>query len=296
MGRHQANAILKDIELTGWGQRGEGWYTGSPLPSVMATLPNSSELYYTRIQRKWPVILFAGIAGGLIGLFLGVIQPPRYEATAAVRIAIDYSRTHPLDESAERQALNRVLDLIMSDATFGRAVQLAPQSAKSEAGINAAADLREMVRLRDLRGRWELIATASTPQTASDLAEAWAASTIENAETSLEHAWRASELQNQVFGLGCELKESPTGSAGALWVCGRASDGDQAGELPDEMMREAELSHGLIPALSVSLLESAVPPPEPVSQAEAVYALIGTVAGLIAGTVAVGLRGSLARI
>jgi uncharacterized protein involved in exopolysaccharide biosynthesis len=243
----------------------------------------------------WFVILFAGIAGGLIGLFLGRVQPPRYEAAAAVRIAIDYSRTHPLDESAERQALNRVLDLILSDETLGRAVQQAPQSAKTDAGINSAADLKEAIRLRDLRGRWELIATANAPQTASDLANAWADSTIENAESALEHSWRASELQNQIFGLGCELMESTEGSAGTLWVCRRGSDEERREELAASLLKEAELSHGLIPALSVSHLESAVPPSRPASQTDAIYGLIGAVGGLVAGTLIVALRDPLAK-
>ena len=261
----------------------------------MASLPTSSELYYTRIQRRWPVILLAGIAGGLIGLFLGLAQPPRYEAIAAVRIAIDYSRTHPLHESAERQALNRALDLILSDATLRQTVELAPQSVKSDASIATIADLREVIRLRDLRGRWELIAAASTPEIASALANAWAVSAVKNAEVSLEHAWRASDLQNQVYGLGCELKESPGASDGALWVCERASNGEQAEKLLDSLLREADLSQGLIPALSVSLLESAVNPSEPVSYADSVYALAGTVAGLITGTLGVALRGPQVR-
>ena len=261
----------------------------------MASLQNSSDIYYLRIQRRWPLILLAGIAGGLIGLFVGMAQPLQYEATAAVRIAIDYSRTHPLDESAERQALNRVLDLILSDETLERAVELAPQPAKSDEEINAATDLRELIRLRDLRGRWELVATANTPQTATDLANAWAASTIEKAENSLEHAWRASELQTQVFGLGCELADSTEGSAGALWVCEGAGDEEQAAELLDTLLKEAELSHGLIPALSVSLLELAALPYDPVSKTEAMYALAGTIAGLVAGTLVVALRGSLVK-
>ena len=260
----------------------------------MASLPTSSELYYTRIRRRWPVILFAGIVGGFIGLFLGLALPPRYEATAAVRIAIDYSRTHPLDESAERQALNRVLDLILSDDTLLRTLELTPPSSKAEASIAAVADLRQVIRLRDLRGRWELIVTANAPQIVSDLANAWAASAIENARNSLEHAWRASNFQDQVFGLGCKLKKSSVESAGALWDCARAIDADQAGEILASLLQEAELSHGLIPALSVSLLESAVPPSEPVSRAGAVYSLAGTIVGLLSGTLIVALRGPLA--
>ena len=124
--------------------------------------------------------------------------------------------------------------------------------------------LERVVRLRDLRGRWELVATANTPQTASDLANAWAASTIKNAQISLDHAWRASELQNQVFGLGCKLTESTDEQAGTLWVCMRGSDEEQRGEFAASLLREAELSHGLIPALSVAHLESAIPPSRPV--------------------------------
>ena len=261
----------------------------------MAGLQNSSDIYYLRIQRRWPVILFAGIVGGLVGLLLGIAQPPRFEATAAVRISIDYSRTHPLDESAERQALNRVLDLILSDETLERAVELAPHSARADAKINAAADLREVIRLRDLRGRWELVATANTSQTASDLANAWASSTIKNAQISLDHAWRASELQNQIFGLGCEMTESTDGQARTLWVCVRGSDEEQRREFAASLLREAELSHGLIPALSVSHLESAIPPSRPVSQTEGVYVLVGTFAGLLAGTLIVTLRDFLAK-
>ena len=254
----------------------------------MASLPTSSESKYWRIQNGWPVILVAGIVGGLAGLAFGFAQPARFEAVAAVSIAIDYSRTLRMDESAERQALNRVLDLILSDATLDRAVQLTPASAKVEAEISSQEDFRDVIRVRDLRGRWELLATAMEPQTASALADAWAMAAIENAESSLLHAWRAAELQRQIFGMGCDLKETSSGSA--QWSCRRSTDEDQAELLVNSLLHEAELSHGLIPALSVSLLEAASPAKDTSSESEAVYALAGTIAGLAAGTLLVASR------
>lgn len=288
-----ANAILRDIPLCGRGQNDDGWYTETPKLSVMASLPTSNESRYRSIQRGWPVILFAGIVGGLAGLAFSYLQPPRFEAMAAVSIAIDYARTLPMDESTERQALNRVLDLILSDATLEHAVQLMPDSVKSEAEISSQQNLRDVIRLRDLRGRWELLATAVDPQIASALADAWAMSAIENAKSSLSHAWRAAELQQRIFSLGCDLEETPSGSA--LWSCQQATDEDEAEVLVESLLLEAELSHGLIPALSVSLLEAAVPPSESNSRSAAVYALAGTIAGLVTGTFLVALRGSATR-
>lgn len=271
------------------GSKSDGWYTGAPCRFIMTNRPTSDDNAYTRIQRGWPIILMAGILGGLIGLAIGSSLPPRYEAIAAVRIAIDHSRTLPLDEREERQALNRVLDLILSDATLERAVQLAPQTAKADAGITSAATLREVIRLRDLRGRWELVATGSNPQAAIDMADAWATSAIENAEISIEHARRASELQDQVLGLGCELRESTSEIEGAVWECGLASDEDLADEVVESLMKALELSRGLMPALSVSHLESAAAPSGPVSNARAVYALVGSIAGLVVGTLTAAL-------
>jgi hypothetical protein len=83
-----------------------------------------------------------------------------------------------MDESTERQALNRVLDLILSDETLERAIELAPQYALDAAEVGSSSELKDLIRLRDFRGRWELLATAEDPQAARDLADAWALSAM----------------------------------------------------------------------------------------------------------------------
>jgi uncharacterized protein involved in exopolysaccharide biosynthesis len=75
-----------------------------------------------------------------------------------------------------------------------------------------------------------------------------------------------------------------------MWSCRRTGDGEEEEEILDSLLREAKLSNGLIPALSVSLLESADLPSDSSNYSEAIYALAGTIAGLVVGTLVAALR------
>jgi hypothetical protein len=233
---------------------------------------------FLRLLAGWPWIVAAAIAGGIIGLVLHSLRPPSYASTAAIRISIDYGRTLPLDDNAQRHVFNRVRDLVLADETLDGVLELLRDT---EMGGSSVAQLRDSLRLDDFDGRWELVAITESPALSAEIANAWANSVLDRVEGALRHAWQAAELQADLYEAGCELQGTDDSSE-ALWACSRSTD--QAPEkLVEALVREAELSYGLVPALSFSMLEVAVPADAPVIGARGTLVLSGGLAGMPIG-------------
>lgn len=233
---------------------------------------------YRALAARWFWLPLAIIIGGLIAMTVAFFLPTSYRATASLGIAIDYGRTHSLDEAAERVALLQVQGVLLSDDTLEEAIQEVPAEVLERAGVSGPADLRTAVRLDRFENRWDLSADAPDPQDAAVLANRWAEAGVVNLRQAVEHAVRARALQSQIYELDCGLK--PAEATGeAVWRC-ELGQGDAGQELPDALVREVQASHGVPPGLSFALLRRATPPADP---------LYGRVQWLVLGGALVGL-------
>jgi hypothetical protein len=232
---------------------------------------------YVHLRRRWPWLVIAIVAGGIVGAILGQLLPTRMRATASLGVGVDYGRSQPLSAELERLALLHVQELILEDATLARALALAGAGTDDET-IPSPADLRSSIRLDRYENRWDLIVHARSSARAEALAEAWSSAALEGLEEAMVHALRAQELQARLYGLGCRLER--IGDQGEVrWQC-LAADGEVAqADLPQALVEEIQRSRGILPALTFGRLRSGAGSAETTRQATPLLALAGAVAG-----------------
>jgi capsular polysaccharide biosynthesis protein len=248
---------------------------------------DSAIRFYRAAVSRWSLIFLLAFAGGIAGLIVGEARPPVYQSTVLLRVSIDYERTYLMDENTQRHIFNRVRDLLLADKTLEAAVNF---SADRGAASQLLAEFREDLRLEDAEGSWRLVASADTPEEAAIKANAWADSAIEQIDQALDHAWRAADLQKELYSAGCSLRLDPSIDAAPLWVCARG-DPEAAEEIADQLRSEAQLSGGLVSALSYELLQVAQPADKPSDQSTEIAVLAGTLAGLFGGSAIAFLSG-----
>lgn len=237
-----------------------------------------------RLMRMWPLILAAGLMGGLLGLASGTLVAPRYLATASLGIGADPNLAEPLNGNVQVEANLRIQDLLLSDATLEAARgQLSPELAGND--LEA---FRAVIRLEKYDTRWDLEAMADSPRSAADRANAWAQAAESEFQAASAHALKAGQFQALLFSVACQPEVLIDGGTGDLWACDEMDLGLDPAQVSADLLEEARLSQGILPALSLTELESASPPEEPLREAVPVLAFAGTVAGLMLGLVLVG--------
>ncbi|TFH31628.1 MAG: hypothetical protein E4G99_13745, partial [Anaerolineales bacterium] len=245
----------------------------------MKIMQNHSSIQFSieAIIRAWKTIVLSMVIGGILGLFVSIVRPPQYMAKAVLDIGIDFNRTHPLSRDAQAHALERVRSLLLSDEVLDATVKATQQRDPSIA-IDGIWDLRARLKIGEIGSQWVLSAIDENPEPAELIASAWSEASLEALDGALMHALRAADLQNEYFGLGCELISSPeTGSA--LWQCQASA---QAPTLLEAGLRqEADLSHGLLPAMSFSLISDARSNVSLITPDRGKWILIGGFAGFV---------------
>ncbi len=238
----------------------------------------------TRLIRRWPWLLLATFAGGILGLGLGHLLPPVYEAEAVVGVGIDYGRTLPLDEQTTRLALDRVREVFLSDATLQTVMAGAGSAAEGDLGtVNR---FRDTLRLSEVGGGWELGVRNASPETAARLANLWKDASLDALQVAAAHAWKAAELQAKWYTVGCRLKPVASPSPGAAWSCSAAPADYDPEQALTELENEAVLSLGVLPGMSLSALRAAEAPLAPLAGSRGTMALAGCLAGVVLGLVA----------
>lgn len=236
-----------------------------------------------RMRAKWVLVLMTAIVGGVVGLGLSEIRPPRFQAIAVLGIGIDYGRTLRLDPLTERKALNRVRGLLLSDDTLRGATRRMDDSVEGDEGLYDMSQLRKRVRLGEKGGRWELSVVSARPELAAIAANAWADSALAELDTAVSHAWRVAELQSVIFEVGCRLVSGQVDGTAAVWSCEEESASSELEQINAEVIKEATQSRGILPAISFSMLERAFPPTQPILWGRGLMALSGAMIGLLLG-------------
>jgi uncharacterized protein involved in exopolysaccharide biosynthesis len=216
------------------------------------------------LLRGWYWILLGGVLGGVLGWCLSLLRVPQYEARAEISIGFDYARVAPLDDPVLTYVELRVRDLLLSDETAQSAFDALGAATEMADGPVDAQDLRRRIQLVQDGSRWMIIGRARTPEGSAAIANAWADTSLEAVEQAMIHAIRAAEFQTAIYRAGCRLAEDPNSPGQAIWRCEIPDDSDRPKNLPEELLQEARLSKGLLPAMSFSLLQRAEPPQAPV--------------------------------
>ena len=124
------------------------------------------------------------------------------------------------------------------------------------------------------------------PTDAAALANTWSESVVSELERALFHSWRVTQLQSDFYDLGCIFAaEVYDGEPAGVWVCQHEDEALDPDRLVKELIEEVQLSRGILPALSFSVLAEAAPPEAPVLWERGTLIIASTVVGLIVGVI-----------
>jgi uncharacterized protein involved in exopolysaccharide biosynthesis len=241
----------------------------------------------SRFIRRWPVFIALTVAGGLLGWGTTYLRAPQYQAGAVLDVGFDYSLTVPLTRSEEGYVRERVRSLLVSDAVLDDAISRVNDDLLTYEEIGVPDRLRDHIQLVERRTAWTFLATANSPKAAAAIADAWATASKQALEEAVSHAWRAAELQTAFFNLGCKLTEAEDVPGTAVWDCEADRGQTEPEDLAEAVRREVELTHGIIPALSVVRLNEAPLPERPILWGRGALILAGLLLGSLAGIVVV---------
>jgi capsular polysaccharide biosynthesis protein len=234
-----------------------------------------------QITPRWWFFAMVMITGGLLGLFLHGFSNPIFEAKARFMVTIDYTRTGYLSDIQEDQAMRGIGSLIGSDLILQRAVEMANSS-----GLKISFDEFKQKSILE-RGEfdWFIRFRDKDPQKATDLVNLWADQADQELKKVSSHALRAEELLNYLDSIETCLQRTTLGNdAKAPCTFPNLSkileEIQKTGELA---YQEKEASRGIMPALSINLVEKSQVAPTPVLYNRNSFILAGSFFGLILG-------------
>jgi hypothetical protein len=242
------------------------------------------------IIRRWYVLIVGGILGGIVGLALASLRAPVYESMASLLVAVDYGGAEISKGLTIYQSLDRVRALILADDTLTAARGSMPGEATAGKIPANPTELRAHLRVAQTPSGFDLYTYFGDPNAGSDFTNAWAQVSLDELGQSFLHAVRASDLQRELYDSHCELGLSGEGAAQrVVWKCDTTDVDPAASELPEALLNEVRLSHGIPPFLSFSILEQAAPADGPVLWARSSLILGGTLAGLTTAALLLGI-------
>ena len=230
---------------------------------------------------SWWLIVILMIIGGLLGLFFHGFTPPIFEAQARFSVTIDYTRTGYLSDIQEDQAMRGIGSLIGSDLILQRTV-----NAAHTAGVDISLDeFRQKSTLERGDFEWLIRFRDKDAQNAADLVNQWADQANKELLEASQHALRTEELFNYLDSIETCLQRTTLGSD-AKTPCSFPNlsiileEIQKTGEIA---YQEKEASRGLMPALSIKLIEKSQVPPSPVIFNQNAFVLAGSFIGLLIG-------------
>ena len=233
--------------------------------------------------------------GGALGLIFSLVFPARYQATAAIAVNIDYGVTERLPLVVEDRALHRAYQFLTSDSALEQ-VAAELRSVRGEGDEwQDLVSLRRNTRLDQRLSRWELNGFSEDPETAAEIANLWAAISLDRLVEAREHAWTAAQLQAQPFLVACVGSLPIPSSEEALWQCMASAEIDP--QSVDELRREIDASQSILPNLTFESIEVAQPPTQPILWSRGALVMAGGLLGLLGAaalSVLLGPRGDKA--
>ncbi len=251
------------------------------------------DLFKQAISRWW-LVAFLMIIGGLVGLCLHNFSPAIYEAQAKFSVTIDYTRTGYLSDIQEDQAMRGIGSLIGSDLILQRTVNAA-HSASVDISLD---EFKQKSTLERGDFNWFIRFRDKDAQKAADLVNQWADQANKEILDASQHAFRAEELFNYLDSIETCLQRTTFGSE-AKAPCSFPNLPiileviQKTGEIA---YQEKEASRGLMPALSISLVEKSQLPPSPVVFNRNTLVLAGSFIGLLFGILITFLWGNNLKI
>jgi hypothetical protein len=236
---------------------------------------------FKRIIPGWWLLALMMIIGGLVGLFFHGFTPAIFEAHARFIVTIDYTRTGYLSDIQEDQAMRGIGSLIGSDLILQRTV-LTAQSSGLEISFD---ELKQKSTLERGEFDWIIRFRDKDAHKAAELVDLWANQADQELKKASSHALRAEELLNYLDSIETCLQRTTLGNEAKV-PCSFQNlpiileEIQKTGEIA---YQEKEASRGLMPALSINLVEKSQVPQIPFLFNRNAFVLAGSLIGLLLG-------------
>lgn len=229
--------------------------------------------------RLWWFVVAVMLLGAAAGWFFHQLRPALYEGRASLATGIDYARTGPLNDLEEDQAMELVGDVIKSDSTKAKAVDLAALQ-----GINVSGSIfTESSYLERQNFTWVLRVRYADPDTAALLTNAWVDAAFAELEEAYGHALLAEGLLQYSQSLTTCLEDSVSSEpVQALCAANNLADiQEELLALNDAKTQELLASRGLFPAMAFTVIERASTPVAAVQYKRNTLVFSGSVLGFV---------------
>ena len=232
-----------------------------------------------KILSHWFYLPIAMILGGIFGLILNVFIPPVYEAQAKFVVTIDYTRTGYLSDIQEDQAMRGIGSLIGSDLILQKTVENS-NSIHSDISLP---EIKNQSRLERGEFEWFIRIRDKDAQRATNLVNLWAEQADSMLKEASYHAFKAEGLFKVLDSLEMCLQRVTLGVE-SIPPCTLSNIEQLLQDIQtigERAYQEKEASRGLMPALSVNLIEKSQVPARPVVFARNAFVLAGAMIGII---------------
>jgi hypothetical protein len=236
---------------------------------------------FNKIIPRWWFIALMMIIGAFFGLFFHGFTPSIFEAQAKFMVTIDYTRTGYLSDIQEDQAMRGIGSLIGSNLIMQRAVTAAQSS-----GLEITFDeFKQKSTLERGEFEWFIRFRDKEAHKAADLVNIWADQADEELKKASTHAFQAEGMFKYLDSIESCLQRTTIGND-AKNPCAFPNlsvileEIQRTGEIA---YQEKEASRGIMPALSINLVEKSQAPSTPALYNRNSLVLVGSVIGLISG-------------
>jgi hypothetical protein len=234
---------------------------------------------FKNIFSRWFYLPLTMILGGLLGLILHGFLPSIYEAQSKFVVTIDYTKTGYLSDIQEDQAMRGIGSLIGSDYILQRTVD----GASSFNPKITLADIKDKSRLERGEFEWFIRIRDKNARNAAELVNLWANQANQVLTEAATHSFRAEELFKYLDSIEMCLQRISSGAESKSPCDLKNVDQilEEIKKVGEIAYQEKEASRGLMPAVSVNLIEKGQVPTIPIIYAKNAFVFVGAMIGMI---------------
>ena len=238
-----------------------------------------------RVISGWRTILTVAILFALVGLGISRLLPPVYQASTLLQVDIDYTRAAPLDDVTVMKTYEKVRGVLLSDDVLENTLSYVEEELGLKADLTSIPAIRDRIQVSQRQDGWEMLVYSRDPALAAAFANSWAEASLAALEEGLKHSLKAWEWQGALYSAHCTLEPVSEEGSSAWWICSTASEGLTPESISDAILKEVQLSRGILPILSFSLLQRSNIPETPVLWRSGTLVIAGSLLGLILGCI-----------
>ena len=231
--------------------------------------------------KYWWIYVILMVCGGLIGLFVNTLVPPKHEARFSFAFNIDYIETGYLTQYDEDQILGAAGTIVYSWQTIEKVQQtLAEQNT-----IISLDDLLNDSHIERRTETWTLKVIRPDQAEALKIAQFWAEQANQDLTSAAWHALILDDLNSERSNLQ-KCIENISDPQPLNTICNFSSIVEiqsRLSEVDNEIAFEKDASRGLISAVTFNLVEEPHLMAQPVRNGRIEMILGGTLIGLLLG-------------